>query len=250
MVWYLFAARTDKSLRLTQSYYPYGYSLLSKYLPLGKLAQFVSFLPFSFPMEKKLNFMFALFAVNLVGLIAGVCLALIAGAKSLGLPGIGSLALFAGAAGVGVYALYSTNLIKRVAEKIKPELALAVQPLNLKLVCLAFAILFAGCWASEIVALALLLQSAGVVMTAGELPFLIVSYVGACLAGYATILTPVGMGAREISLVLLLQARYSNFASVYASVAMRCACLLAELAFVAPLVVSRLRGLNDGNGRR
>jgi hypothetical protein len=235
-VWWRLLNRRAKLLSFSDGYYLFTVSSLSRYLPAGKLWQVVSFLHFDERPEVGAASLYAYAVSMLCAMLAGALFAAV-GAPLL-FPSFDSrgAVLVALLLAAGSLSLTNERLVRFFARLGGKRFSVIAEQGALRLTELVVVTaLHAVSWLIEGSCALFLMRMVDPSANLTSMWLFLTAYALATFAGYASLLTPAGLGVREgVSVVLLLQ-RMPVVLTTFVTLTLRCALTVADLVFAVPL---------------
>ena len=242
-VWWQLLNRRHKLMSFGDGYFLFTMSSLSRYLPAGKVWQVVSFFHFGENAEIGAASLYA-YAVSMVsGMLAGALIAAVG--MPLLFPAIDSriAALAALLLFVASLALTNERVLGRLGRLAGKRLAVLAQQRALTVPELLVLIAVqAISWLIEGACALVLMRMVDPTLTTSTMWLFLTAYAFANFAGYASLITPAGLGVREGVLVLLLLPHMPVPVATFVTLTMRCALTVADVLFAAPLGVRFFAG--------
>jgi len=241
--WLWIVRRGATTLSLVEGYRSFSAALLSRYLPAGKLFQFVGMHQFTVNPADRVNATYSLMQLTLVTLIAGFIAAL---------PGVGLIVhrplifIFGGTillvAGLGVYQRWGGRILRKFSSRFAAIDESQRMGVSMFATLLAANVFFS--WGFFSISGLLSLSLIGVSPSWNDLPFVLSSHFLAFLGGAAAVVVPAGLGVRDGIFIALLKVRYLPAQAIWMALAVRLFGIFAEMVFVAPFLVQRVRSQN------
>lgn len=255
LIWFLLIRRAGSKTSLASAYSQFSISMLSRYLPGGKVVQPASLAYFSDKSGSRINSLLAYVVLTLTGAYAGVPIA-IAG-MAFFFPTLNLEIYFAIAwvlLSIWLWIAPPFRMIHWAAMKLKKiDSSESSDTTRFTRGSLAIAVIagFLLCWVPEGMSAICLLRMINPSYSWGEVVFLLSSHAIAAFGGYVAIFAPGGLGVKEMAWIGLLTRRLKLVEASFLSFGLRFVLMAAEAVFCLPLLlqVGRWRKLETQETR-
>jgi hypothetical protein len=245
-IWISILTKKSNVEKQSNDYFTYVVSLLSRYLPGGKIAQFLPFVGSDKVGRSPMLLSYALTFSMVTGIIAGFWIAAIGGFLKEGWQNFifasGCLALSA----LSLVILSHEKLfqwVKKISPKWIPFPKFSLE-FPFRDLFLFSTFQFFGAWLAEGIAIFSILSSLQISVSHSLFGELFWGYVVASVGGYLVFITPGGIGVREGIFIALLQSRIGLANAAYLAAWQRIILVLADLLFSLPAVVGLMRRIS------